>query len=189
MALKARALPASDSANAMSKPHPSHPAQPGETVNVWTMCDTNYTGRCEEERQVAQYIARWISEGSADPNETAKQKSLLRQACIEGSVFIAGALLDGGANPNAKDSDGETPLHLVDALKNLPLVAKLIVAGADPTVRSNAGKTALKAAEDWGPPEEVLHLLRTAAAHRLARDALNDIQTTDLASLDKGRSP
>ena len=75
-------------------------------------------------------------------------------------------LLGAGANINAADRNGETPLHWA-ASRNYPEVAKVLLAnGAQLNVRSNAGETALcwaRAGEDEGH-REIEALLRQHGA-------------------------
>lgn len=50
-------------------------------------------------------------------------------------------LVDGGANPNAKGLDDDTPLHDATTSGNLKMVKFLIDHGAEPFVRNTKGKT------------------------------------------------
>jgi ankyrin repeat protein len=53
------------------------------------------------------------------------------------SVLAAGALVDGGANPNVADRGGNTPLHTASQSGDVELVKKLLAKGADPNARTN----------------------------------------------------
>ncbi len=55
---------------------------------------------------------------------------------------LCGALLDAGADINAKTLSGETPLMLAALSAKLRLVKYLVARGADPRVKDNKGKTA-----------------------------------------------
>ena len=58
-------------------------------------------------------------------------------------------LLGAGADINAADEEGWTPLHYT-ALENKPEVAKVLLAnGAQVNVRDKDGKTALAFARSW----------------------------------------
>ncbi|MGH8173785.1 MAG: ankyrin repeat domain-containing protein [Rhodanobacteraceae bacterium] len=79
--------------------------------------------------------------GSA-PGET----SALHAAAALGDVGIARDLLARGADPNARDAQGCTPLHLalkLDIDLAVPLLRALIQAGASPEVAAASGETPL----------------------------------------------
>ena len=58
------------------------------------------------------------------------------------SSTATAALILGGADPNARDINGETPLHQV---RDSDVAAMLVVAGADPNARSASGRVPLHA--------------------------------------------
>src|SRR5262249_51516156 len=63
------------------------------------------------------------------------------------NVKIARVLLDGGGDPNCRNDDGDTPLHLVvkSRLVRDPssFIGLLLSRGADPGIRNRQGRTAL----------------------------------------------
>ncbi|XP_061491677.1 fibronectin type 3 and ankyrin repeat domains protein 1 [Rhineura floridana] len=91
-------------------------------------------------------VIEWmIQDGcEVDPKDTSLEWTpLIRLCAISGKPAVATLLLDAGANVNAKDKDGKTPL-MVAALNNYEeLVALLLERGADPDVKNEFGKGAL----------------------------------------------
>jgi ankyrin repeat protein len=63
------------------------------------------------------------------------------------STDVQEELLKLGANVNARNNDGETPMFTVDAAAAIPLFIKH---GADLAVRNNKGETVMEAAEGKG---------------------------------------
>lgn len=64
------------------------------------------------------------------------------------STDIAIALIERGANVNAANAHGVTPLMIAAARGNLPMIGLLLEAGADPAAKSKAGKTAIDIARE-----------------------------------------
>jgi ankyrin repeat protein len=50
-------------------------------------------------------------------------------------------LLAAGANPNAADRDGITPLRIAASRRKRPVVSALLGAGADPDKADSSGRT------------------------------------------------
>ena len=67
---------------------------------------------------------------------------------------LARILIEAGADPNAKDNDGETPLHQAVEFENAEAAKLLIEAGADPNAKNNNGETPLHKATEAGPASE-----------------------------------
>lgn len=94
------------------------------------------------QRLTADVFARgghWIGSGDA-------RRSTLHLAAALGDVSLVQGLLDAGADPNARDRLGLTPLHLaVEAGTGtaMALVRALIAAGARPEIASATGETPL----------------------------------------------
>ena len=69
------------------------------------------------------------------------------------NLAVLQALLDAGANPDAKDSAGATPLHqAARSSTNTAVMQALLAAGADINARTSEGETPLDVAtrkENW----------------------------------------
>lgn len=76
---------------------------------------------------------------------------------------VARALLQAGADVNAADKDGDTPLHKATRLGDVELIELLLAAGANVNARTKTGRTALTAASIWNYPECIVALLAAGA--------------------------
>ena len=81
----------------------------------------------------------------------------------EDKLAAARLLLDSGANPNAKNLTGLTPLHIAAYGGQLELVRLLLDHHADPNIANNGGITPLDEAKNQNHPE-VVALLHGAGA-------------------------
>lgn len=75
----------------------------------------------------------------------------LHWAALTGANNCVQYLLAWGADPNMKDTNGCTPLHLaieeaVPEFKESYIVRLLLMHGADPAIRDSSGKSAIDAA-------------------------------------------
>ncbi len=61
---------------------------------------------------------------------------------------IATALVERGADLNASNAHGVTALMIASARGNIPMIGLLLEAGADPALKSDAGKTAIDIARE-----------------------------------------
>ena len=101
--------------------------------------------------------------GGADPNAKDPQSgsTMLAIAALMGHTEVVTALLERGADVNAKSRDGGTALHAAAFLGRVETVKFLLEKGADITLRDNMGSTAISAAKvDWGVTQVILGMLQ-----------------------------
>jgi len=85
-------------------------------------------------------------------------------AARAGDAAMLDLLLTKGANPNALDAGGQTPLALAAGAGRLDAVRRLLAAGADPLAKDHRDSTALMAAAEQGRLEVMRLLLARGAA-------------------------
>ncbi|MEH0986326.1 ankyrin repeat domain-containing protein [Micromonospora sp. CPCC 205556] len=96
----------------------------------------------------------------------------LMEAVLREDAAVASALLRVGADPNAADREGTTPLYLASVQGTVDLVRLLLAAGAAPDTESGHGQegTPLCAAAAWGYTDVVRELLAHNADPNLRED-------------------
>lgn len=76
-------------------------------------------------------------------NKMECDETLLIRVCKEGDINIAKILIDAGANVNAQDDDGDTPLMKACLIRNKELFKLLIDSKANVNIQNNNGNTAV----------------------------------------------
>lgn len=104
------------------------------------------------------------SQTDAKPVEKDPQKELFR-AAARGDIESVKSLVAGGANINAKDSNGWTPLMHAAWNGKTVIVLNLLVSGADVQAVNNAGETAFVKAGQRGFTD-IIHLFENAGAKK-----------------------
>ena len=102
-------------------------------------------------------------------------------------------LLEAGANPNARDESGQTPLHRAAGSGNAEAIEALAAAGANLEARNESGQTPLHKAAERGTVEVVETLLagylKEDSQAKRARGTVEAVETllaggADLAARD-----
>jgi ankyrin repeat protein len=99
------------------------------------------------------HIAKLILEYGFNLNELRPDqgRTLLHGASSRGSVNAVSWLLQNGADPNALDEEGRTPLHVCAARNTVATVVKLLIgAGSEPNALDASGNTPLDYARKNG---------------------------------------
>lgn len=98
-----------------------------------------------QRHQAAARIVNLLLDAGADVNEeTEADRAPLYE--VSGAPELVPDLIAAGAKINMRNDNGETPLMYAS---NETTVKALLAAGADPTIRSNDGKTAVDKVRQW----------------------------------------
>jgi ankyrin repeat protein len=113
-------------------------------------------------------IIRLLLDRGADPKLVDSEGQLLLRALDRRWAGVARRLIEKGANVNAKDESGRTPLSLCplereDLTSELEIEEMLLARGADPNARDAEGLTALARAVKGGQDRYLKLLLRYGA--------------------------
>lgn len=134
----------------------------GHSTDGWT--PLHLAAAFADEETVRLLLSRGADAHARSHNDLANQPL---HACIamQGSVASARDLILHGADVNATQSGGVTPLHLAAAQGKLEMVELLLHHGASPTVRTDHGRSPAELARERGHT----HLASRLTAHSLAQ--------------------
>ena len=99
---------------------------------------------------------RTLIAAGADVNAAAKnglKVAALHAAVAGGKLEIVKAVLEAGGDPNAQQQAGFRPMHEAGTKANRALAELLLKHGADPTLTSDEGKSAIDLAREKGHSE------------------------------------
>jgi ankyrin repeat protein len=132
-------------------------------------------------------VVKWLLDHGANASDpvTVLQVPVLSLAAIRGDAMIVRMLLAKGADVNAKDATGSTPLFwaLRSDYDSHEVVDVLLKAGADPNAKDLAGESALDLARRRGMTRSV-KILRAAGAR--GRTSVSMATNGDSAADDGG---
>ena len=109
---------------------------------------------------VKQHIAAGTDLNLKDPNPVGNKDTALGMAAAFGKTDVAIALIEGGADLDARNKDGNTPLHSASFLCYPDIVPALVDKGADKNARNNSGSTPLEGVElPWAVAKGIYEFL------------------------------
>eukprot|EP00438_Fugacium_kawagutii_P007828 Skav212607 [mRNA] locus=scaffold2176:168213:173310:- [translate_table: standard] len=109
-----------------------------------------------------EVMSAWVWEvkdNTCSRNRDAVVKSAETEAKEKGFKEVALCLLEHGADPNVKNYEGKTALHLAAKIGDEGIVEELLLHGAKVRMKTNYGKRPLKYAEDCDQSDEFRALL------------------------------
>jgi len=103
---------------------------PDGTWPLMMFCDT-----APDHNEGELKAVEWMLKNGADPNNTSTGETAIFKAIASNNFAITNLLLKHGANINAIDVDGCSPLF---AVQSLEMATHLVTKGADPTILDQA---------------------------------------------------
>ena len=108
-------------------------------------------------------LSAWVSATPASAEVSCKKWNTYNFFSKAGVADVS-RCLNAGADPNARDEDGNTPLHFAGYNKNPAVITALVKAGAEINARDKWGHTPLhKAANNNKNPAVIAALLKAGA--------------------------
>jgi ankyrin repeat protein len=133
----------------------------------------------------ALLVAVWAT---ASPSAAGPDTTLLA-AVSKGDVAAVRALVQQGADVNARQPDGTTPLHWATQIDDLAKATLLVKAGAKPNVVNRFGASPLSLAAASGNAEMLTLLLDAGADIAQAEAGLTDGQSLLMLAARTGNVP
>jgi ankyrin repeat protein len=96
-----------------------------------------------------EFVEALLAAG-CDPNFKKTCTSALGETVIRGDRELVQLLLDAGAQVDAREEEGDTPLMYAAAKGNVEVVKQLLAAGANPKAKDRYGTSALVSAAEKG---------------------------------------
>lgn len=142
---------------------------PGAPDGIWGKKTTNALKRFQEDSGLP--VTGRLDEKTREKLITKKRPSLVSfiEAIKKNDIMTVKALVEAGADINAKDKSGEAPLHIAAVRGYRQITSLLIAEGADINTRDARKLTPLHAAA-WGDHKETVALLIAKGANINARD-------------------
>jgi hypothetical protein len=149
------------------------------TVPEGTLVEAVMRGKIDEVRAL-------IATGAEiDELDKAQDGTALSMAVAYGHLEIAKLLIAFGADVNARESDGRTPLMRIDSDSSPEMIQELFSAGAKIEVQDTEGKTALMVIAAKGDTAKMLQALIDAGAKINTQDS--EERTALMDAADAGR--
>ena len=141
----------------------------GNQKNKWMRIakeEVTFTPTAEEQKEIDRFLTTY---GRDIKVVGVDGETFLHRACYS-DIAVAKYLISLGADVNAKDDNGFTPLHLATTNRNYKLVELLVSEGADVKVKNDDGETPLHYGAYYGSIEIVKYLVSKGAEVNVKND-------------------